>query len=110
MAAIRDYVSCQPGCSKAAALRGVGLPDRGIGYLRPVERTIGAGLVIAEPYRPGYPTRLYANETDRQLWHLRAELLGSPSLERAEEIAAEVEAIRQAQAAGYAEAQEGSGQ
>ena len=43
MAAIRDYVSCVPGCTKAAALRGVDLPERGMGAYRPVNRAIAAG-------------------------------------------------------------------
>jgi hypothetical protein len=100
MRELRDYVSAVPGCSKAQALRGVGLPDRGLGYLRPVARAIAAGLVIEEA---GRPCHLFANELDRQLWHLRRELFGSPTAERSADILAEVDKIRAAQAAKYAE-------
>ena len=46
MRAIADVVSACPGTSKAGALRAAGLPDRGIGYLRPVERACAAGLTV----------------------------------------------------------------
>jgi hypothetical protein len=101
MRAIADYVSAVPGCSKAQALRGVGLPDRGRGAYRPVERTIAAGLVIEEA---GHPCHLFASELDQRLWHPRRELLrGEPSPQRSAEILAEAEQIRAAQAAKYAE-------
>lgn len=106
MRMLADVVSACPGISKAGALRAAGLPDRGRGAYRPVNRAIAAGLVLAEPYRPGHPTRLYATECDQRLWHLRAELLrGNPTAERANEIVAEVEALRAGAAGAYAELQ-----
>jgi hypothetical protein len=105
MAAIADYVSAVPGCSKAQALRGVGLPDRGLVYLRPIDRTLAAGLVICEHVGPTR-CRLFATEVDQRLWHLRRELLGTPTAERSAEILAEVDKIRAAQARAYAEAQQ----
>jgi hypothetical protein len=105
MAAIRDYVSCVPGYTKADALRGTDRPARGMGAHRPLNRAINAGLILAEHERVNR-CRLFASETDRQLWYLRRELLASPSPERAEQIMAEVGRLREAQAAGYALAQE----
>lgn len=99
MRAIADIVSAMPGVSKAAALRAAALPDRGLGYWRPIDRTLAAGLIIVDrecPWvrRPAHA--LFASERDRKLFYLRAELLhGSPTGERATEIAAEVEALRQ---------------
>jgi hypothetical protein len=96
MKSIADYVSAVPGCSKAAALRGVGLPDRGMGAYRPMSRAIAAGLVIVEQARRGGPYLLFASERDRRMFHLRAELLhGSPTPERAAELAATIERLRE---------------
>jgi hypothetical protein len=104
-AAIRDYVGCQPGSSKAAVLRGVGLPTRGFGYLRPIERAEAAGLIIVES---GWPCRLFASAADRRLFYVKRELLAGPTPERAAELAAEAAEIRAGQAQSYAEAQERS--
>lgn len=106
MRAIADYVSAVPGCTKADALRGTDRPAHGMGAYRPVNRTIAAGLVVTEQTRRCGPYRLYASESARQMFHLRAELLhGSPTPERAIELAYTIERLRQAQAAEYAEAQ-----
>ena len=107
MRELADYVSAQPGSNCAEALRGVGLPDRGRGYMRPLDRAIAAGLILAEPHRPGRVTRLFANERDRQLWMLRRELFSAPSPQRALQLVAEVEQILAGQALAYADAQEG---
>jgi hypothetical protein len=105
MRAIADYVSAVPGCTKADALRGTDRPARGMGAYRPVNRAIAAGLVVTEQTRRCGPYRLFAAETDRQLWHLRRELMASASPARAVEIAAEVARLREAQVTEYAEAQ-----
>ena len=109
MAAIADIVSAVPGCSKAAALRAAGLPTCGLGYLRPVNRAIDAGMVIVEYARPNL-CRPFADELARRLFDLRRELMASPSPERAAEIMAEVDKIRATQAASYAMAEEGAEQ
>ena len=111
MRALADYVSAQPGCSKAQALRGVGLPDRGLGYLRPVERAIGAGLVI-EVHVHRTLCRLFASERDGELFDLGLELRhGGLSAERLAEIATRIHDLRGQQARAYALAQgEGEGQ
>jgi hypothetical protein len=76
---LRDIVSAMPTCSKAAALRAADPLDRRRGYLRPINRTIAAGLIIALPDRRGKPFKLFTSEHDRQLFELREELLhGSP--------------------------------
>lgn len=78
--------------------------------MRPLDRAIAAGLILAEPYRPGRVTRLFANERDRYVWYSVQELLASPSPQRAAQIAREIYAIRRGQMADYAEAQQGAGQ
>ncbi len=99
---LADLVSAMPGVSKAGALRGVGLPDRGIGYLRPLDRAIAAGLIIVEHATPTL-CRLFASERDRQVWHLRDELLhSSPTADRASVIDAEIEALRAEAAKDFA--------
>jgi hypothetical protein len=104
MRVLADVVSACPGISKAGALRAAGLPDRGIGYLRPLERACAAGLVIVERPRPNL-CRLFASELDRDIWHLREERLhGDQSAGRATEILAAIEALRAEQARGYASA------
>ena len=61
--------------------------------MRPLDRAIAAGLILAEPYRPGRVTRLFANERDRYVWYSVQELLASPSPQRAAQIAREIYAI-----------------
>jgi hypothetical protein len=103
MRELQAITSACPGITKAAALRGADLPDRGMGAYRPVHRAIAAGLVIAEQTGRCGPYRLFASEADRRLWHLRDELLhGRPTPERAAELAAEIDEMRHAQAADYA--------
>lgn len=101
MAAIRDYVSCVPGCTKAAALRGSDRPVRGLGAYRPMNRAIAAGLVIAEQTRRCGPYRLFASARDRELYHLRSELMASPSPERAGQLVAQIEKLRAEQMATW---------
>ena len=106
MAELQDIVSAMPGCSRRAALRAAELPERGIGHGRPLNRAIQAGLIIQDISNPwvrhGHYA-LFANERDRVIFNLRAELLhGSPTPERAAELAAEIDELRQAQAADYA--------
>jgi len=96
-----------PGCSKRAALRAAGLPESGLGHARPLNRAITAGLIIAD-YENAWVRRpacaLFANERDRTLFSLRHELLhGQPSPDRAAEIMAEVDKLRQEQAADFAQ-------
>lgn len=107
MKSIADYVSAVPGCNCAEALRGVGLPHRGWGAYKPINRAIEAGLVIETG---GHPCHLFASEADRELFDLRAELLGHPSPERAEEILAEITRLRERQADEYRTASQQNGQ
>lgn len=99
---LADIVSAMPGISKAQALRAAGLPDRGLGYLRPVDRTVAARLVIVEHAAPTR-CRLFASERDRELWHLRQELLGEPTADRAAEIVDQINRLRAQQAATWME-------
>jgi len=102
MRELQAIVSAMPGCSQAAALRAAGLPDRGMGYQRPVNRAINAGLLIYVPGLPGRPSKLFASERDRQIFELREELLhGSPDPDRAGQIVAEIETLRGEQAASW---------
>lgn len=101
MAELADIVSAMPGCSKSDALRRAGLPVRGLGAGRSLSRAIDAGLILVEHERPNL-CHLYASERDRQLWHLRRELLGQPSPRRAAEIAATVERLRADQVQSWA--------
>jgi hypothetical protein len=102
MRELRDIVSAMPGCSKAAALRTADMPDRGRGYLRPIDRAIAAGLIIAVPDRRGKPFKLFASERDQRIYELREELLhGGPDSTRAEQLVAEIEALRAEQAATW---------
>jgi hypothetical protein len=106
MRELTDVVSACPGISKRAALRAVGLPERGLGSGREMMRAIRAGLIVVElecPWVRRSAHALFASERDRQMFHLCAELLhGSPTPERAAELAAEIDELRQAQAADYA--------
>ena len=104
MRELQAIVSACPGITKAEALRAADLPDRGMGAHRPVNRAVEAGLIMVEHERPNL-CHLFASERDRQLWQLRQEMMrGQPTPARAKQIAAEVEEMRQAQAAEYAEA------
>lgn len=106
MAELQDIVSAMPGCSRRAALRAAELPERGIGHGRPLNRAIQAGLIIQDISNPWVRRghyALFANERDRVIFNLRAELLhGSPTPERAVELAEEIRRLREAQAADYA--------
>ena len=101
MRELQAIVSAMPGCSQAAALRAAGLPDRGMGYQRPVSRAISAGLLIYVPGLPGRPSKLFASERDRQIYRLREELLSCPGSARAQQIVAEIETLRGEQAATW---------
>lgn len=107
MSELADIVSAVPGISKYDALRAAGLPTHGLGSGRSLNRAINAGLIQVDaacPWVRGPAHALFASDLDRQLWHLRQELLkGSPAPERSSEILAEVDKIRAAQAAAYAE-------
>ena len=93
MQEIADLVSAVPGCTKADALRAAGLEPRDMGSNKPLNRAILAGLVIVE-HEWSNRCHLFANQRDRERWHLRAELLapGAPA-ERVAEIRAEIERL-----------------
>lgn len=108
MRELTDVVSACPGISKRGALRAVGLPERGMGSGRELMRAIRAGLILVDLECPWVrPTAhaLFAGERDRRMFYLRAELMrGRPTPERAAELAAEINRLRQAQADNYAKA------
>jgi hypothetical protein len=107
MRELADVVSACPGISRRGALRAADLPERGLGYGRPLDRAIRAGLIIqdqANPWVRRSHYALFASERDRDLFNLRAELMSRPTPARAAEIAAEVARLRQAQAAAFADA------
>jgi hypothetical protein len=101
MAELQAIVSALPGISKSGALRAAGLPLSGMGRWAPLDRAAAAGLVVVERERSNR-SRLFANERDRQRWHLRAELLrpGCPA-ERVAEIRAEISALDAERAASW---------
>jgi hypothetical protein len=80
MQEIADFVSAVPGCTKADALRAAGLEPRDIGSNKPLNRAILAGFVIVE-HEWSNRCHLFANQRDRERWHLRRELLipGTPA-------------------------------
>jgi hypothetical protein len=104
MAELADIVSAVPGISKSDALRLAGLPTRGLGSGRELNRAIMAGLVVVE-HEHARLTHLFANERDRQRWHLRAELLRPVTpAERVAEIRADISTLDAARAASWTEA------
>lgn len=97
MRELQAVTSVCPGISKAAALRAADLPDRGMGSHRPIDRAIAAGLLVVE-YEHANRCRLFANERDRAMFHLRGELLATSSSARADEIMGVLGVLRAAQA------------
>jgi hypothetical protein len=87
---LADVVSALPGISKRGALLAAGLPVSGVNRDAPVHRAIAAGLMLVERERVNL-YRCFANERDRQRWHLRRELLapGTPA-DRVTAIRAEI--------------------
>jgi hypothetical protein len=101
MRELADIVSAMPGCSKSDALRAAGLPVRGMGSGRELNRAISAGLVLVE-HEHAKRCRLFATERDRRRWHLVRELLlpGIPA-GRVAEIRAEITALDAERAATW---------
>jgi hypothetical protein len=93
MRELHDIVSAVPGCSKAQALRAAGLPVRGPGSGRELNRAIKAGLVLVEHQQVNL-CALFGSERDRTWWILRRELMtpGTPAW-RIEEIRHELDAL-----------------
>jgi hypothetical protein len=106
MAEIAAIVSARPGISKRGALLAAGLPLSGPGRDAPVHRAEQAGLVVIERARVNRH-RLFANERDRQRFHLRAELLrpGIPA-ERVAAIRAEMSTLDAERAASWKDSDE----
>ena len=96
MRELAGIVSAMPGCSKSDALRAAGLPVRGLGSGRELNRAIMAGLILVEHERANL-CRLFGSERDRTRWHLMREALtpGIPA-ERVAAIRAEIDAQRAA--------------
>ena len=101
MRELQSIVSAWPGCSKADALRAAGLPTRGMGSGRELNRAIYAGLILVEHERANL-CRLFATERDRHCWHLVRELLrpGMPA-QRVAEIQTEISALDAERAATW---------
>lgn len=93
MRELADIVSAMPGFSKSDALRAAGLPTRGLGSGRELNRAIAAGLVVVEHERANL-CRLFASERARRRWHLAREALtpGTPA-GRVAEIRAEIASL-----------------
>lgn len=101
MRELREIVSCMPGCSKSDALRAAGLPTRGLGAGRELNRAVAAGLILVEHERPNL-CRLFATGRDRRRWHLaRALLRPGTSAQRVAELRAEITALDEARAATW---------
>lgn len=101
MRELHAIVSAMPGCTKADALRAAGLPTRGMGSGRELNRAIVAGLILVEHERSNL-THLFATERDRRRWHLVRELLaaGTPA-GRVAEIRAEINTLDAERAASW---------
>jgi hypothetical protein len=110
MRELHDIVSASPGISKSDALRAAGLPTRGLGSGRELNRAIAAGLVIVEHERANL-CRLFASERDRKRWHLTREAMipGIPA-GRVAEIRAEITRLDAARAATWNDAIAGPGE
>ena len=106
MAEIQAIVSALPGISKRGALLAAGLPVSGVNRDAPAHRAVAAGLILVERERSNR-YRLFANDRDRQRWHLLRELLqpGQPA-ERVAEIAAEISALEAERAATWTDRKE----
>jgi hypothetical protein len=107
MRELADIVSAMPGCSRRAALRAAGLPERWASNARPLDRAIRAGLIIQDSgnrWAKSNAYALFANERDQAIFNLRNELLrGQPSQERAEQLVAQIEELRAEAAASWAD-------
>ena len=101
MRELADIVSAMPGCSKSDALRAAGLPTRGMGSGRELNRAISAGLIILE-HEHARRTHLFATERDRVRWHLVSELLrpGTPA-GRVADLRGEISALDAERAASW---------
>lgn len=101
MRELADIVSATPALSKSEALRAAGLPTRGMGSGRELNRAILAGMIIVE-YEHARRCRLFATDRDRKCWQLRRELLrpGTPA-GRVAEIRAEIGALEAERAATW---------
>lgn len=101
MRELAEIVSAMPGCSKSDALRAAGLPRRGMGSGRELNRAIYAGLIIVE-HEHAKRCRLFANERDRERWHLARELLlPGACAQRVAEIRAEIHGLDAERAATW---------
>lgn len=101
MRELQAIVSTMPGCSKNDALRAAGLPLRGPGVGRPLNRAIAAGMIVVEHERANL-CRLFASERDRRRWHLVREALApGVTAENVAAIRAEVAALDAERAATW---------
>jgi hypothetical protein len=101
MRELADIVSAMPGISKSDALRAAGLPVRGLGSGREMNRAITAGLILVERERTNL-CRLFASERDSRRWHLVRDLMtpGMPA-DRVTAIRAEISALDAERAATW---------
>lgn len=85
----------------ADALRAAGLPTRGMGSGRELNRAISAGLIVVERVHASR-CRLFATERDRKRWHLVYELLRpGTSAECVTQLRAEIIALDEERAATW---------
>ena len=99
MRLLHDTASALPGLSQRGLLRACELPECGMGHTRPAQRAARAGLLVYRRAWQGNAWRIYASDRDAELDDLRAELMrGSPTPERAAELAAQIERLREQQA------------
>lgn len=101
MRELADIVSAMPGITKSDALRAAGLPVRGMGSGRELNRAVSAGLIIVQHERANL-CRLFASERDCRRWYLAREALtpGIP-VGRMAEIRAEITALDAERAATW---------
>jgi hypothetical protein len=94
--AVADVVSAMPGCSKSIVLRTAAVP------VHVLNSAITAGLVLVEYERANF-CRLFATELDKQIWHLRRELLepSTPS-KRVAELRTEIDHLQAERAQTWA--------
>ena len=101
MRELADIVSAMPGCSKSDALRAAGLPTRGMGSGRELNRAIAAGLVLVE-HEHAKQMQAVRQRAGQHRWNLVRELLRPETrAESVAEIRAEISALDAERAATW---------
>lgn len=102
MRELQAIVSCMPGISKSEALRRAGLPTRGPGSGRALNRAIAAGMIIAVRVHPTL-SQLFDSERSRSRFNLCRELLqAGTTADRVVDLKRQIQAIDAERSATWA--------